>query len=226
MMETLKNRVLSLMESRYVLEPVPVHEDLREIKRFFGAFSLKMYNWKAEKIRKISVMRCSMKVPSLEIFAIEIYPETDYDIPLLAIDFSCMKKKFFVYMNFIPLFTDASYQEKYLLPIKTVFNRYDIVPKKKPKKWMDPYLTDYTVYAMPDNSLLEKACECAEAYLSAYLDMLDGAEKITDAEYQRQVKTAGLSYCDQLSEKDGSRKMLGRFIGMDRANRIFREVIR
>jgi hypothetical protein len=40
------------------------------------------------------------------------------------------------------------------------------------------------------------------------------------------VATASLNYCDQLTEKDGSRKMLGRFTGMEKANRIFEEVIR
>lgn len=226
MMNALKNSILSDLESRYILKPLAVPEDLKEIKRFLGVFQMNLYNWEMDKVRKINIMRCSVKVPGLEIFAIEIYPETDYDIPLLAIDFSCMKNKFFVYMNFIPLFADAAYREKYILPMKTIFDRYEIVPKKKAKEWMNPYLTDYTVYAMPDNALLGKACDCARDYLAGYLDVLDRAEKITDADYQQKVASASLHYCDQLSEKDGSRKMLGRFTGMDRANRIFREVIR
>jgi len=92
-MEALKSKIMSQLESRYMLESTDIPEDLKEIKRFLGVFKMNMYNWKMEKVRKISVMRCSVKVPGLEIFAIEIYPETDYDIPLLAIDFSCMKKK-------------------------------------------------------------------------------------------------------------------------------------
>ena len=225
-MDKLKNKIMSHLESRYTLDPLPVPDDLKEIKRFLGVFKLNMYNWKMEKVRKISVMRCSVRVPGLEIFAIEIYPEADYDLPLLAIDFSCMKKKSFVYMNFIPLFTDRSYHDKYILPLKEVYERYDIVPKKQAKEWMVPYLTEYSVYAMPDNFLLDKACECAGDYFAFYLEMLDSAKKITDPLYKQKVETASLNYCDQLSEKDGSRKMLGRFTGMDRANRIFREVIR
>ncbi len=225
-MDELKNRILSELESRYRLEQTFVPDDLKEIKRFLGVFKLNLYNWKMEKTRKISVMRCSVRVPGLEIFAIEIYPDADYDIPLLAIDFSCMKKKSFVYMNFIPLLSDNDYLEKYISPLKKVYDRYDIVPKKQAKEWMTPYLTDYTVYAMPDNALLSRACDCACDYLTLYLDMLDSAEKITDPDYKKKVETASLNYCDQLSEKDGSRKMLGRFTGMDKANRIFWEVIR
>jgi hypothetical protein len=225
-MDELKKKIMSQLESRYALEQTFVPDDLKEIKRFLGVFKLNMYNWKMEKVRKISVMRCSVRVPSLEIFAIEIYPEADYDLPLLAIDFSCMKKKSFVYMNFIPLFSGNEYHQKYIAPLKEVCDRYDIVPKKKVKEWMTPYLTDYTVYAMPDNALIGKACECAQGYLASYLDILDSAEKITDSDYKQKVETASLNYCDQLTEKDGSRKMLGKFTGMEKANRIFEEVIR
>lgn len=225
-METLKNEILSHLESRYTLEPTPVPEDLKEIRRFLGFVRINMYNWKMAKVRKISIMRLSFRVPQLDVFGMEMYPETDYDLPLLAIDFSCMKKKTFVYMNLIPLFTDKEYQDKYIAPLKEVFDKYDIVPQKQPKEWMTPYLTDCTVYAMPENSLLDNARACARDYLAYYLDMLDAAEKITDQDYRQNVEAASLNYCDQLSEKDGSRKMLGKFIGMDKANRIFQEVIR
>jgi hypothetical protein len=225
-MEELKNRILSHLEGRYTLQPTSIPEDLKEIKRFWGMFQLNMYNWRLEKVRKVSIMRCTVRVPHLDIFAIEIYPEPDYDLPLLAIDFSCMKKKSFVYMNFIPLFTDRTYRDKYISRLQPIYERYTLVPQKTAKEWMSPYLTDYTVYAMPENSLLDKACACAWDYFSCYLDMLDAAEKITDPDYRNKIESVSLTYCDQLSEKDGSRKMLGRFTGMEKANRIFREVIR
>ena len=225
-MEELKNRILSHLEGRYTLQPTSIPEDLKEIKRFWGMFRLNMFNWRLEKVRKVSIMRCTVRVPHLDIFAIEIYPEPDYDLPLLAIDFSCIKKKSFVYMNFIPLLNDRTYQDKYVSPLQSIYKRYTLVPQKTPKEWMDPYVTDYTIYAMPENSVLDKACECAWDYFSCYLDMLDAAEKITDPDYLSKITSASLTYCDQLSEKDGSRKMLGRFIGMEKANRIFREIIR
>lgn len=225
-METLRNEIISLLESRYTLEPTPVPEDLREINRLMGLMKINMYNWKMEKVRKISIMRLSVRVPQLDVFGIEMYPDADYDLPLLAIDFSCMKKKTFVYINVIPLFADTEYQDKYIAPLKEVFDKDDIVPQKQPKEWMLPYVTDCTVYAMPDNSLLDKARACARDYLAYYLDMLDGAAKIADQDYRQKVEAASLHYCNELSEKDGSRKMLARFIGADKANRIFREVIR
>jgi hypothetical protein len=225
-MDKLMGRFLDTLEKRCSIEPLPIPEEVREIRLPLGYLKLNMYNWRADKLRKISIMRCTIKAPRLEIFAIEIYPESGYDLPLLAIDFSVMKKKTFVYMNFIPLFTDQGYRDKYIAPLAPVFAKYRIVPEKQPKPWMEPYLTRYTVYAMPDNALLESSKACAVDYLSLYLDMLERAEDIKDAEHRGQVNKASLTYCDQLSAKDGSRKMLGRFIGMKRANTIFDEVIR
>lgn len=225
-MDQLKDTMLAMIQERYPLEPTPVPEDVRSIRLPLGFMTLKLDNWRAPKVRKVNVMRSSVKFPRLEILALEIYPASCYDIPLLAIDFSCMKKKSFIYMNFIPLFTDRAYLQRYVERLRPAVSRYAIGPPAKPKEWMQPYLTDCSIYAMADNSLLEKAHACALDCLRCYLDLLDEAVPVAEPGYAQQVAAASLQYCDQLSEKDGSRKMLGRFIGMDRANRIFNEVIR
>ncbi len=224
-MEDLENRILNQLESRYHLEPLPISEELREIKLPLGYLKLNMRNWRMGKVRKISVMRCTVLLPRLQIFAIEMYPEDDYDVPLLAIDFSKMKKKTFVYMNFIPMFEDDAYFKKYIARLEPIRNRYNIVPEVKPKDWMTPYITKHAVYSMPKNSLLDDARSQSIDYLTCYLDMLDSAEQITDPAHRDLVRASHTTYCNALSEKDGSRRMLGRFIGMKRADRIFKEVI-
>jgi len=225
-MDQPRKNMLDMIQQRYALSPTPVPEDLQTIRLPLGFLALQLYNWRAPKIRKVNVMRSTVKFPRLEIMALEIYPESSYDIPLLAIDFSCMKKKSFIYMNFIPLFPDRQYVQPHIERLRPVVDRYAIGPPAKPKEWMLPYLHECSIYAMADNSILESACACALDYLRCYLALLDEAVPVTDSGYGRQVAEAGLNYCDQLSEKDGSRRMLGRFIGMDRANRIFKEVIR
>jgi 15,16-dihydrobiliverdin:ferredoxin oxidoreductase len=225
-MDQLKDKMLAMIQGRYPLEPTPIPEDLRLIRLPLGFMTLQLDNWRAPKVRKVNVMRSKVKLPRLEILALEIYPESCYDIPLLAIDFSCMKKKSFIYMNFIPLFRDEEYMQRYVERLQPVVSRYAIEPAAKPKAWMQPYLTQHSIYAMAENSLLESAHACALEVLGCYLDLLDEAAPVTDPSYAQRVAGASLHYCDQLSEKDGSRKMLSRFIGMDRANRIFNEVIR
>ena len=225
-MENVYNKILQHLEKKYELEPLAVPKDVREIRRLAGTFKLNMYNWRMEKIRKITIMRCSIRIPKLDIFAIEMYPESSYDLPLLAIDFSKMKKKTFVYINVIPVIGDKKYIKKYIYPLRKIYKKYNIENNKEPKEWMKSYLTDYTVYTMLDNSDLESAIECSFDYFIYYLELLDNAKIIKNPSYRIRVDTAGLNYCNDLSEKDGSRKMLGRFIGMKRANKIFQEVIR
>lgn len=225
-MDTLKDTLLEQLRRRSSLEPTPIAPDLQDIRLPLGFLKMRLDNWKTARVRKVNMMRCTVVVPKLEIFAIELYPDADFDVPMLAIDFSCMKKKSFIYMNFIPLFPDADYYERYIARLQPIKDRYGISPAAKPKEWMHPYLHDSSIYAMAGNDQLEGARACAAAYLSCYLELLDRAEPISDPAYRDRVEKAATHYCDQLSEKDGSRKMLGRFIGMDRANRIFRDVIR
>jgi hypothetical protein len=227
-MDSLYKRVLKRIENQYTLEPLPVPEEVEEIKLPLGVFRLNMYNWKADGIRKISVMRSSLKIPKLEVLAIEIYPELEYDVPLLAVDFSLMKKKTFIYMNFIPLFTDPAYFARYIEPLREVHEHFDtaVSARKQPKPWLLPYITDYTVYAMPKNSSMGRYKECAVQYVSRYLATLRGAQKVTNENRLQQIKEASDTYCEALSTKDGSKQMLGRIIGMKRANIIFEQVIR
>ena len=51
------------------------------------------------------------------------------------------------------------------------------------------------------------------------------SEKITDSAYRKAVEEKNSIYCNKLCEEDKSRLMLARFIGKDKANRIFQEVI-
>ena len=115
-LDTLADSINRELEKDSSFEPTQIPPDLAEIKRLGSWLTLNMYNWRMNKVRKISVMRCKIKKPLMNIYAIEIYPEYDYDVPLLAIDFSCLKKKTFVYINLVPLFNNKDYFGKYTSP--------------------------------------------------------------------------------------------------------------
>jgi len=225
-MEKFANEILGRLRERITMAPMEVPEEVREVKRMLGNFKINMYNWQSEKMRKISVMKASMAFPVMNIFALETYPESGYDFPLLAIDFSGLKKKTFVYISFLAVINDPSYLEKYISPMKAIHQKYAIGRSKEPKEWLLPYTTEYTQYSMVRNTELGKAMDCAHEFLDLYLDMAGSAEKNKDAAYVERFDRACLDYCDVLSEKDGSRQMLGKIIGMKKANIIFNEVIR
>ena len=112
-----------------------------------------------------------------------------------------MKKKSFIYMNFIPLFTDQEYLQRYIERLRPVLSRYAIGPPAKPKPWMQPYLHDCSIYAMADNSLLESAYACALDYLRTYLDLLDEARPVTDCDYAQRVAEAELELLRSVKRK-------------------------
>lgn len=224
-MDELFETTLKQIEKRISLEPITLPEELKRIKLPLGLVDIHCYNWRAEKVRKIYFVRIKVVVPSFDIFGMALYPEPGVDIPSFACDFSCTKKKVFTYINFIPLFNEPSYLTKYIEPLKQVFDKHNRFPRQKIRAWMQPYVSSYTVYSFPEKELLNELKSCAIDYLGFYLDMFSQAEEIEDTSYRDKVERAQKKYLDDLANNDASRKMLGRIIGKEKANRFFREVV-
>lgn len=224
-MDELFSQAKKCIEEKLSPEPLALPEDLRHITLPLGLLDLSCYNWKAQRVRKIYFMRMKVTVPSFDIFGMAIYPESNLDIPSFVFDFSCTRKKVFTYINFIPLFTAPEYRGKYIEPMNRVYTACSHFPRQTVREWMQPYVTPYTIYTFPPKTYLEELKGCALAYLRLYLELFSRAEEISDASYADQVANAQKHYRDQLTTHDASRKMLGRIIGKDRANRIFQEVV-
>jgi hypothetical protein len=213
------------IEEKLSLEPVALPEDLKHITLPLRLLDLRCYNWKAERVRKIYFMRMKVAVPPFDIFGMALYPDSHLDIPSFVFDFSCTKKKVFTYINFIPLFDTPAYREKYIEPMKKVFSNYTHFPRQNIREWMQPYITPYTIYSFPPKTYLDELKTCALEYLNLYLELFSQAAEIKDGSYADEVESAQKHYREQLATHDASRKMLGRIIGKERANRIFQEVV-
>jgi hypothetical protein len=224
-MDELFERFLNEIKNKVMLESVTLPEDLTHIRLPLKLLDMRCYNWKAENIRKIYFVRIKVAVPAFDIFGMAIYPEPLLDLPSFACDFSCTKKKVFTYINFISLFNEPSYSTKYIEPMKDIYNRYRHIPPQRARAWMQPYLTPYTIYCFPEKIFLKDLRACAREYLMLYLDMFSKSKVIEDASYRESVAQAHKKYVDALSSNDASRKMLGRIIGREKADRFFKEVV-
>jgi hypothetical protein len=156
---------------------------------------------------------------------VSIYPDPCFDLPIFIFDITEMKKKMVAYINFMPLSTDPEYLKKYIDPLKAVTDKYRHLPKKEMPEWMVPYQNDATIYSMPNAKYADDVKNCSLDYLKVYLELFSKAEKITDAPRLESIKKAHDRYCQDIVEKDGSRKMIAKLIGMKKANRVFREVL-
>ena len=224
-MDELAARAKELLEEKLDLEPVPLPPEISHIALPLRLLELHCYNWRAEKVRKIYFMRMKVTVPSLDIFGMALYPESNLDIPSFVFDFSCTKKKVFSYINFVSLFNEPSYLEKYIEPMKKVHDTYAEFPRQTIREWMQPYVAPYAVYSLPAKTALPKLKRCALDYLQLYLELFSRTEEITDPVYADRVQKAQKLYLNNLATYDNSRKMLGRIIGKERANRIFQEAV-
>jgi 15,16-dihydrobiliverdin:ferredoxin oxidoreductase len=224
-MDDLAEQTKELLEEKLDLEPTPLPPEISHIKFPLRLLNLHCYNWRAKKVRKIYFMRIKVTIPSLDIFGMALYPETNLDIPSFVFDFSCTKKKVFSYINFVPLFNDPSYLEKYVEPMKEVHDKHPAFSRQPIREWMQPYVSPYAVYSLPFKTELPGLKRCALDYLKLYLKLFAHAEEIKDPAYLVTIEKARESYLKDLATYDNSRKMLGKIIGKERANRIFHEAI-
>ena len=109
--------------------------------------------------------------------------------------------------------------------MKRVYDRYPDFPRQAIREWMQPYVAPYAVYSLPLKTALPELKRCALEYLKLYLELFSRAEEIKDPAYADEVKQARKVYLNNLATYDNSRKMLGKIIGKERANRIFQEAI-
>jgi hypothetical protein len=78
---------------------------------------------------------------------------------------------------------------------------------------------------MSDAKYADDVKNCSLDYLKVFLELFSKAEKIMDVPYLESIKKAHDRYCQDIVEKDGSRKTIAKIVGMKKANQVFREVL-
>jgi len=224
-MDRVYSEALNSIKKVIPLETLSVPPKLAKTRYLFGMFELLCNNWTGQGARKVYSMRIKLPLFSFDMLGVSIYPDSCYDLPIFIFDITKMKKKMVAYINFMPLSTDPEYLKKYIDPLKDVTDKYRHLPKKEMPKWMVPYQNDATIYSMPNAKYADDVKNCSLDYLKVFLELFSKAEKITDAPRLESIKKAHDRYCQDIVEKDGSRKMIAKLIGMKKANRVFREVL-
>jgi 15,16-dihydrobiliverdin:ferredoxin oxidoreductase len=224
-MDRVYSEALNSIEKVIPLETLTLPPELAKTRYPFGLFELLCNNWTGQGSRKVYSMRIKLPVLTFDMLGMSIYPQPCFDMPIFIFDITQMKKKMVAYINFMPLSTDPDYLKKYIDPLKSVTDKYRHFPKKEMPEWMVPFQNDATIYSMPDSIYVDDIKNCSLAYLKVYLELFSKAEKITDAPRLESIKKAQDRYCQDIVEKDGSRKMIAKITGMKKANRVFREVL-
>ena len=224
-MDELFSQALAKIEEKFTLTSIELPHDLRETRFPLGLLEMQCFNWKAGGIRKIYAMRLKIKVPSLDILGMAIYPEPDVDVPIFCFDLSCARKKIVTYINAIPLLQEEAFTKKYLDPFKPAHDAYRSFPPHKKPEWMLRYTSPYTIYSMPELERARDIKACVLDYLAVYLDIIAGAPRIDNPQYRMRIEQEQKNYINELLTKDNSQKMLAKILGTQKTHRIFHEVL-
>ena len=166
---------------------------------------------------------------SAQIFNSVIYPAHNYDIPLLGIDFlSFGKVKNLVVLDFLPLFNDETYQEKYVEPMREIRDRYQELAQNIPMKFYDAnrYFSKYILFAKTDTeTIVKRLFPAYQEYLQLYWQTLDKAEVLTEPESIARIVEAQKDYDCYSAERDPAHGLFSSYFGNEWANRFLHEFL-
>ena len=166
---------------------------------------------------------------SAQIFNSVIYPAHNYDIPLLGIDFlSFGKVKNLVVLDFLPLFNEPTYQEKYVEPMREIRDRYQELAQNIPMKFYDAnrYFSKYILFAKTDTeTIVKRLFPAYQEYLQLYWQTLDKAEVLTEPEPIARIVEAQKDYDCYSAERDPAHGLFSSYFGNEWANRFLHEFL-
>lgn len=154
---------------------------------------------------------------SAQIFNCVIYPNYQYDLPLLGVDFlSFGNVKNLIVLDFQPLFQDETYQEDYIAPLQVLHNAYPDLAQDLEMRFYDAnqYFSKYLLFAKTDAETVKNRVFAAfKDYLRLYWELLAAATPSFDpADIQRIVR-AQKDYDQYSADRDPASGLFSSYFG-------------
>lgn len=166
---------------------------------------------------------------SAQIFNSVIYPNYQYELPLLGIDFlSFGAVKNLIVMDFQPLFQDQAYKEKYITPLKALHDKYPDLAQNLEMKFYDAnqYFSQYLLFAKTDpDTVKTRVLEAFKDYLQLYWQMLDAATPDNRQTSLDRVAKAQHDYDQYSAERDPASGLFGSYFGHEWSERFLFEFL-
>ncbi|BAZ37771.1 ferredoxin-dependent bilin reductase [Calothrix sp. NIES-4101] len=154
---------------------------------------------------------------SAQIFNSVIYPNHNFDLPLLGIDFlSFGRVKNLIVLDFQPLFQDESYQQKYIYPLRTLHERYPELTQGLEMKFYDAnqYFSKYLLFAKTDQETVStKVFAAFKDYLDLYWQLLAHATPLTNSEQIQRIVKAQKDYDQYSADRDPASGLFSSYFG-------------
>jgi 15,16-dihydrobiliverdin:ferredoxin oxidoreductase len=123
----------------FEIQERPIPDGLETCMSERGRTPAKIQSWcyQCPELRKIRYTYMDAG-DTLQVFNSVIYPNYQYDLPFLGVDFlSFGRVKNLIVLDFQPLFQDHAYQEKYIAPLQTLHQKYPDLAQGLEMKFYD-----------------------------------------------------------------------------------------
>jgi 15,16-dihydrobiliverdin:ferredoxin oxidoreductase len=189
---------------------------------------IQSWSYQSPELRKIRYTYINAG-DSAQIFNSVIYPNYQYDLPLLGIDLlSFGQVKHLIVLDFQPLFQDPSYEAKYIAPLAQIQARYPELSQGLEMKHYDAnqYFSKYLLFAKTDpETITRKVFPAFQEYLNLYWHLIAQSKPLTQKRDIERIMQAQRDYDQYSAERDPASGLFSSYFGSEWAERFLYEFL-
>jgi len=178
--------------------------------------------FKMEKCEKLA-LGSFLIMDKILVTALTAIPLDDYELPMLALEWSETESLISILVDFIPvvdLVMREGYCERYLDPLEKYWSKYKDLPgiALNPFRWaraiMGPYQLSGNIPKESEENI-SGGLELFQNYLEVWINLWQSAEPIKDNKVKEEVKIRKARIRRMFVENDEGSKSMGQLIGKD-----------
>jgi len=164
-----------------------------------------------------------------QIFNSVIYPNYNYDLPLLGIDFLAFgQKKILVVIDFQPLFRHQEYIDKYIEPLSEIRAKYGALVQNLEMKFYDAnqYFSKNLLFAKTDaETVVNQLFPAYQEYVQLYWQLLEKATPLNTPEKIQEIVKAQKDYDQYSAQRDPASGLFSSYFGHEWSERFLYEFL-
>jgi 15,16-dihydrobiliverdin:ferredoxin oxidoreductase len=218
------------LSENFVLESRLIPSGLESVVSERGKNPATIQSWcyQCPQLRKIRYTYIDAG-ETAQIFNSVIYPNHNYDVPLLGIDFLAFgQKKILVVIDFQPLFRDRPYIDKYIEPLTKIRGKYSALVQDLEMKFYDAnqYFSKNLLFAKTDaETVVNQLFPAYQEYVQLYCQMLQQASVLNTPEEVERIVKAQKDYDQYSAERDPASGLFSSYFGHEWSERFLYEFL-
>jgi 15,16-dihydrobiliverdin:ferredoxin oxidoreductase len=220
----------SELSQRFELKsrPIPPGLETNISERGRHPATIRSWCYECPELRKIRYTYIDAG-ESAQIFNCVIYPNYQYNLPLLGVDFlSFGNVKNLIVLDFQPLFQDETYQEDYIAPLQVLHNSYPDLAQDLEMRFYDAnqYFSKYLLFAKTDAETVKTRVFAAfKDYLRLYWQLLEAATPSSEPADIQRIVTAQKDYDQYSADRDPASGLFSSYFGHPWSERFLYEFL-